>query len=205
MELCHCPSLYCCSKAMEEGGKDHLARERHLLYGATCMAQFSWGEQPAPAKPWCMRQKGQKFSFTIGKKGEGRRWSLNLWVFPSTCQEEFGLLWWMSHQLKSDAWSFVLVPKGPNWSPGQVDGSPSTDASGSWIGTTKAVEQLGWTACLSPCSVLCFSVPQLLLLSGRTFPELSLANICHRFLTFPFLVPLHAAALMCSRSKQQAV
>lgn len=49
----------------------------------------------------------------------------------------------MSHQFKSDAWSFVSVPKGPNSSPGQVDGSPSTNATESLIWITKAVERLG--------------------------------------------------------------
>lgn len=107
------------------------------------MAQFNWGEQPAPAKPCCLSQKGQKFSFTISKKGEGRQWSLNLWVFPSTCQNEFELWWWMSHQLKRSSCSFVLVPKRLNSSPGKVDGSPSTYARGSWTGTMKAVERLG--------------------------------------------------------------
>lgn len=166
------------------------------------MAQFSRGERPAPAKLWCMRQKGQKFSFTICKKREGRRWSLNLWVFPSTCQEQFGQRWWMSHQLKSDISSFVLVPKGSNSSPGQIDGSPSTDASVSWTGMVEAVEQLAWTACPSPCSLLCLLAPPL---SGRTFSELSFWTFSTKSLEFLSLVPLHVCSLMCSWGKQWAV
>lgn len=153
-----------------------------------------------------MRQKGQKFSFTIGKKREGRRWSLNLWVFPSTCQEEFGQQVMDEPSIKVGHFAFC-----PGSQRAQFKLRPNRWESIHWCQRVLDWEDGGCRAIglnslpFSTLTALSLGSPVIVQKFSRAEPF----NILHQVLRFLCLVPLqvgsvplHVGSLMCSWGKQ---